>query len=548
MSHSVFSALILSCCLLGATEFASAAAPVPSPGGNHSKLVFPGPDGRLHYKPYTDEGDTIPDFSNCGYRGGGVALPGAAVKVTLDPQPDSIDDTARIQRAIDHVSKLPAGEGASGQGAIRGAVLLKRGRYPIAGQLHIAASGVVLRGEGNGADGTVLIAAGKRKRDLIDVKGPSGVREASQKQKIIDEYVPVGARSFHVADSSGFKVGDEVIVTRIGNRAWIHFIKMDQITPRPTDPKSTKQWQPFDLMFDRVITKIEPSTGSGQAARITVDAPIVCAIDEKWGGGTIGKYEDPGRIENVGIENLRGDSEFDPSITKQLKGPGGSYPADEDHAMYLASFDNAKNCWERNCTAIHFYHGPAAIRRQAKWITVQDCTSLDPVSIITGGRRYPFMIEGQQILMQRDKSDKGRHAFVFQSHVCGPNVFLDCTSTNDYATSEPHHRWSVGGLYDNVHSHMAFQDRQWMGSGHGWAGANYVAWNCEGSLICQKPPTAENFAIGFAGKKEKGAFEPRPDGWWESLGRHVQPRSLYLSQLRDRLGEDAVKAIAKEEK
>jgi hypothetical protein len=60
-------------------------------------------------------------------------------------------------------------------------------------------------------------------------------------------------------------------------------------------------------------------------------------------------------------------------------------------------------------------------------------------------------------------------------------------------------------------------------------------------------PTAENFAMGFVGQKQKGAFEPRPDGWWESLGRHVQPRSLYLAQLRDRLGENAVKAIAKEE-
>ena len=131
---------------------------------------------------------------------------------------------------------------------------------------------------------------------------------------------------------------------------------------------------------------------------------------------------------------------------------------------------------------------------------------------------------------------RNRIAFVFQSRVCGPNVFLECNSTNDYATSEPHHRWSVGGLYDNVHAHMAFQDRQYMGSGHGWAGANYVAWNCEGTLVCQQPPTAQNWAIGFVGKKEKGAFD-RPDGYWESLGQHVEPRSLYLKQLQDRLGK-----------
>ena len=83
-------------------------------------------------------------------------------------------------------------------------------------------------------------------------------------------------------------------------------------------------------------------------------------------------------------------------------------------------------------------------------------------------------------------------------------MFLDCKSENDFATSEPHHRWSVGGLYDNVNAHLAVQDRQWMGSGHGWAGANYVLWNCEGSLICQKPPTAQNWAIGCSVKERKG--------------------------------------------
>ena len=72
-----------------------------------------------------------------------------------------------------------------------------------------------------------------------------------------------------------------------------------------------------------------------------------------------------------------------------------------------------------------------------------------------------------------------------------------------------------------------------MGSGHGWSGANYVAWNCRGSLICQQPPTAQNFAIGFVGRRQPGAF-PRTAGWWESEGAPVAPRSLYQQQLADR--------------
>jgi hypothetical protein len=132
---------------------------------------------------------------------------------------------------------------------------------------------------------------------------------------------------------------------------------------------------------------------------------------------------------------------------------------------------------------------------------------------------------------------------VVGARVPGPNAFLDCKAESNHATSEPHHRWSTGGLYDNVQADLAIQDRQYMGTGHGWAGANYVVWNCEGSLVCQQPPTAQNLAIGFVGTKARAAF-PRPEGYWESYDRHVVPRSLYLKQLEDRLGAEAIRNIA----
>ena len=126
---------------------------------------------------------------------------------------------------------------------------------------------------------------------------------------------------------------------------------------------------------------------------------------------------------------------------------------------------------------------------------------------------------------------------------CGPNVFLKCKAGKQYATRSRIIAGRGGGLYDNVAADMAIQDRQGMGSGHGWAGANYVVWNCEGPLVLQRPPTAQNWAIGQIGEKLPGAFAPRPHGYWESHGRHVEPRSLYLKQLEDRLGKAAVKNI-----
>ncbi|HVU32723.1 MAG TPA: hypothetical protein VHE61_04765 [Opitutaceae bacterium] len=519
--NPVLSRALLACCVLATAR------------AEESKLVHPGPDGRLVYQPYDAAGDTILDFSNCGYRGGGVALPRVATKLTVAPSASGGDDTARLQQAVDRLGALPLG--ADG---FRGALLLEKGTYRISGSIKVGASGIVIRGQGSGPNDTVLLATGTAKRSLIEVRGAARPHAiAATRRKIAAAYVPVGARTFAVEDAAAFRVGETVFLVRHGNAAWIHTIGMDRITPRPSNPASTKQWHPFDLSFDRVITAIDGD-------RVTVDAPLACAIDERWGGGELVRYEDRGRTENVGVENLRGDSEFDPGVT-QVEKPragGGRYLADENHALRLVSFDNVKNAWVRNVVAVHFYQGVSDIGAGAKWVTVQDSSSLDPVSIITGGRRYPFAIEGQLNLVQRCYSRDDRHAFVFGARVPGPNAFVLCVSEHNHATSEPHHRWSCGGLYDDVHAEIAFQDRQWMGSGHGWAGANYVAWNTEGLLICEQPPTAQNFAIGFIGRRNPGVF-PRPQGYWESQGRHVHPPSLYLKQLEDRCGPSALAAI-----
>src|SRR5918993_2846645 len=63
-----------------------------------SKLVRPGKSGRLIYLP-DEKGNTIPDFSYCGFGAGGVRLPRVAVKRTV--RPGEGDDGARIQQAID---------------------------------------------------------------------------------------------------------------------------------------------------------------------------------------------------------------------------------------------------------------------------------------------------------------------------------------------------------------------------------------------------------------------------------------------------------------
>lgn len=500
--------------------------------GDQSRIAYIGPDARLTYVPDI-KGNRILDFSNAGYMGGGVKVPDVQARVAVEPGQG--DDTARIQAAIDLVSEMP--QNAEG---IRGAVLLRRGRFEVAGTLQIGASGVVLRGEGHEADGTILHATGPTRRDILEVGGPAGRMLLDPQTTISDLYVPSGARSFHIVDPSDFRVGDTVVVRRHGNDRWIHAIGMDQIAERPGSPGSTVQWSPFALDFDRVITKIEGNV-------ITVDAPLANAIERRWGGGELIAYDDPDRIEQVGVENLRVEVEFDPSVTEIIDGM--PYYADENHAVSFAILTSVKNAWVRDVTTLHLEFSLAHVQRDAKWVTVQDSAAVEMVSLITGGRRYNFDLAGQLTLVQRCHAETARHAFVVDSRVPGVNVFLDNDSVMEYATSEPHHRWSVGGLYDNVHADIAIQDRAWLGTGHGWAGANYVAWNTEGGLTVQQPPTAQNHAIGHVGEKRPpfvpNSDDPRPrsDGYWEHLGQHVTPRSLYLQQLEDRLGTDAVLTI-----
>ena len=498
--------------------------------GNYSKLVYPGPDGQLVYLP-DEKGNIIPDFSHCGYMGGGVALPDVPVVLAIQPQAEG-DDTARLQAAIDNVS-----ERALDANGFRGTLLLERGKYRIGGTLQIRASGVVLRGQGTDENGTVLIATGKEQRTLIEFKGrghrPQEIENT--RQAIIDDYVPVGTKTFAIADASDFALGDAIIVHRPSTAKWIATIGMDRIEMKHS---GVQQWKPgsYDFRFDRTITAINGN-------RITIDAPIGNAIEREYGGGWIYKYEYSGRIEQVGIENLRGVSEFDDREKDHRR--ADEY-IDEDHAWNFVVFSQVQNAWARNITSVHFGYACVTIGTQAKWMTVQDSQCLDPVSKIIGSRRYSFPIHGQLSLVQRCYTRRGRHDYVLHARVPGPNAFVDCVADIAHADTGPHHRWSVCTLFDNVivnGNAINVQDRQSSGTGHGWAGAQKVLWNCEAeSYILQKPPTSQNYAIGCIGEKRDGRHE-REDGYWESHGQKVHPRSLYLKQLEDRLGIEAVKAI-----
>jgi len=219
----------------------------------------------------------------------------------------------------------------------------------------------------------------------------------------------------------------------------------------------------------------------------------------------------------------------------------GEERRDEEHAWEAVEVGNLRDGWVQNVTAVHFGYSCVSLLEGARRITVQDCAFLDPVSRITGARRYSFNVSGQLCLVQRCYARGGRHDFVMHSRARGPNAFVDCVADRTYCASGPHHRWATGTLYDNVSCEELYvRWRADWGSGHGWPGANTVFWNCRADhVICQKPPTAQNWCVGCTG-------HIRGNGRIRSSGEPVSPRSLYLEQLEDRLGTQAVRNVTTE--
>lgn len=474
---------------------------------SQSPIISIGKDGRLVYDA-DERRNRVPDFSHCGYAGGDKPIPDAPVRVAVPPVRG--DSTARIQKAIDYVAALTADSNG-----VRGAVLLLKGRHEVIGSLRLGASGVVLRGQGVGEDGTMLFAAGLDRRTLIRIVGGDGhPNHVGRSWEIKDDYVPVGATGFHLTDANGLKSGDTIMITRPSTKEWI-----DRLGATEFGGGIGGGWKPGtrDLVWDRVVKWVEGSL-------VTVDAPITTAIEKELGGGRVETYEWPDRIRNVGIENLRLESIFDTSNSK-----------DENHSWCAITMESAEDAWVRRVTFKHFAGSAVAIYESSKRVTVQDCLSLAPVSEDGGYRRHTFFTMGQQTLFLRCYAEHGRHDFSVGHCAAGPNAFVQCEAREALGDSGGIESWSSGTLFDNVTidgNALTLGYRAGNNAGIGWAAANSVLWQCSAAVIrCENPPTARNWAFGSWAEFEG-------DGIWRSSNDFFSPDSLYAGQLKDRLGPE----------
>jgi hypothetical protein len=491
-----------------------------------SKWVQYDRHGRLQYAA-DDAGNRIMDYSWAGYRGGGVSLPSVAARVTVSPS--GKDDTAAIQSAIDTVSARRAD-----RKGFRGAVRLARGIFNISAPLRVSTSGVVLAGSGSSPDGSVLKMSGSP-FTLVVVSG-SGSYARGPAARMTDAYVPSGATTFAVSDTSAFKVGDNILISHPVTAAWVSFMGMDQLT-RYGKPQT---WLAVgsQILTDRSITAI-------RGGRITIDVPLSDSFDATYldpPGGSVAAYTFPERISNVAVEHL--------SITAPAREINGT--------QYQAvTLNNVMNGWLRDLN----------VRDTQNSITLTETTrqiTVDAVHVTHSYRQgnaaapTDFALSGTQVLSNNCSVTGGGNTWPFVTHAraAGPIVVLKGFA--DDRGFGPHQRWATGLLcdlcnfptaYKQDKAGVAYSNRGYFGSGHGWDAGWSVAWNVTSPyFLIQAPPGTLNWCIGCIGTAYSesapgGDGTVLPNGIYDSPGTAVKPGSLYLAQLKERLGIAALKNI-----
>ena len=454
-----------------------------------------------------NSGDQIPDFSFAGYRAGENAIPDVTVKAFVPHI--ATDATATVQAAINYVATLkPDVKG------FRGAVLLDKGTFKVSGILQIKESGIVLRGSGAENNGTVLLATGTDRGAVVSISGIAN-QVLKDKFEIADAYTPLGSTTIALKSVKNIKKGDRVLVNTPITQQWIDSLEMKDFGGET----GWIGWKKDDFVIraDREVTQV-------QGNKITIDAPLTNALNEKLAVSDVTVYNWSGRINSIGVENLTLKSNFDTTN-----------PKDEQHRWYGVSIQNAEDVWVRQVNFEQFAGGAVSILKSAKRITVEDCISTNPISEIAAFRRNTFYTEGQQTLFQRCYSEYGYNDFAVGGYAtAGPNVFLQCQSYLPYSFSGSIGSWATGMLFDVVlidGNALSFKNLGQDGRGIGWNAANSVIWETSASKIDNfSPPTADNWVFGvwaqWAG-----------NGHWNDVNSHINPRSLYYALLEQRLGK-----------
>ena len=420
--------------------------------------------------PQTEEKLTTIDFSYCGYKASERLLPDITpehVSVTLLPVDKQ--DADRLQAAIRALEKLPVNECG-----FRGVIQLGEGIFKINHPLHIRASGIIVRGCGNH---TRLVATYTDRQPVFVIQG---TEERFMPLSRVSQDVEVGSLAIRTDNASAFAMGERITIRRPSTAEWISHMQAD--TAKGNFVQDRTWWLPGhrDVHWHRVVKGINDDV-------ITLDAPLTLPLEERFGGGEVGKAM-VSPLVNVGIQDLCiAGAEDD------------AKPHDEEHPWTGVHMDAVEDAWVKNVHFTRFCGSAVRVGRHGRRITIEGCTSFSPQGEDIGYRKQAFYVEGGQVLVTECRAEEGLNDFVAGLCAAGPNAFVNNVSVTPHDDSGAWESFACGTLFENIDlgggglflTHDAIRTQ-----GAWWTAAYATVWNCyNGNIRAQGHPWAPNQVV-----------------------------------------------------
>jgi hypothetical protein len=465
----------------------------------------------------------LPDWSYAGYAHGEAPIPKVAGPIFKVRDYGAIPDDDKpdfeeIQKAVD------AAGNAGG-----GVVLFEKGEYLINvdtesatnARIVIRKSGVVLRGIGDGVDGTVLSSPAEmlptNPKEMWTGRCPivvSGFKFGSRKAKVAAA-APMNSLRLTLDKADIFKAGDRfrLNLSRKGEAA-APFISPHEWPPKWTSGISIREFH-------------EVASANGNA--LVLGEPLMIPVDDKgdW------SVQEVTFISNVGFEGIRFKGNWKEKFVHHRSWR-------DDSAWRGLVITGVENGWVRECTFEDMNW--ALYLTSSRQVTCQD------IQIIGTPAHFGMQVMGTYgVLAVRVRDEAGHlHGPSLQSGSCAtvyhqctwsPKLSFDSHANNAYATLHDLNEGGlnlrgVGGAENNFPHHL-----------HG-----LVFWNLKVTETSGKPTDFWSFGksgygvtfaqvifAGLHGEPQELVSESIFRN--ESPGEAVTPRSLWLAQVQERLGK-----------
>ena len=218
-----------------------------------------------------------------------------------------------------------------------------------------------------------------------------------------------------------FSVGDHIIVQWNMTEDFIHKLGMDHIPPR-RDGGDVRQWPTnMALRFDRRIIALEQTDDH---YKLTLNAPLTQRMP-KAENPVVWKYNFPGRVSQVGVENLNSDGAV---FRKAPNYNNPTIPHRTDGSFFdsiFSEFEAVENAWMRN-VHVENYNNIVVVHQHGRAITVEDVEGdhIDTPLKKSHAAPFAYEVDGQQVLMQRcnltgrSEITSGRHRREWRGQTC----------------------------------------------------------------------------------------------------------------------------------